>query len=98
MIVRIVKLTFHKENIHTFLDIFEQSKQKIRASEGCSLVELYQDEKNESIFFTYSYWTDETFLDLYRQSDFFKSVWAKTKILFSEKPEAWSVNKLDTLA
>lgn len=97
MIVRIVKLTFHKENIAAFLEVFEQSKQQIRASEGCSLVELYQDDQNESLFFTYSYWKDETYLEVYRKSDFFKTVWNKTKVLFSEKPEAWSLHKIHTL-
>jgi hypothetical protein len=50
------------------------------------------------MFFTYSYWDDATDLENYRNSEFFKSVWAKTKVLFSEKPEAWSVNKLETLS
>lgn len=98
MIIRIVKLTFHKENIEAFLEVFEQNKEQIRASEGCSLVQLYQDSTNESVFFTYSYWQDATFLEAYRESVFFKLVWAKTKILFSEKPEAWSVNKLQDLS
>lgn len=98
MLVRIVKLTFHQESIPTFLEIFENSKHRIRASEGCSFVELYQDKNNDCIFFTYSYWDDESFLNNYRDSEFFKSVWSKTKVLFADKPEAWSVNKLDTLA
>ncbi len=98
MIVRIVKLTFHEKHIATFLEVFEESKARIRASEGCKLVELYQDETNTAMFFTYSYWDDATDLENYRNSEFFKSVWAKTKVLFSEKPEAWSVNKLETLS
>lgn len=97
MIVRIVKLSFHEKNIPTFLAIFEESKNSIRASEGCNLVELYRDASNTAIFFTYSYWNEAADLENYRNSEFFKSVWAKTKILFSEKPEAWSVNKLETL-
>ena len=98
MIVRIVKLTFHEENISAFLAVFEKSKTQIRSSDGCSLVELYRDTTNSSIFFTYSYWNEAADLENYRNSEFFKSVWAKTKILFSEKPEAWSMNKLQTLS
>ena len=97
MIVRIVKLTFQKENIPAFLAIFEKSKHRIRSSKGCSFVELYQDQTNECIFFTYSYWNDLSDLEHYRNSSFFKSVWGKTKILFSDKPEAWSLNKLQSL-
>lgn len=98
MLVRIVKLTFQQENIPKFLEIFENSKHRIRSSEGCSFVELYQDKNNDCIFFTYSYWDDESFLNDYRHSEFFKSVWSKTKVLFADKPEAWSVHKLETLA
>ncbi len=97
MLVRIVKMTFKKEDIVDFKEIFNRSKEKIRAFEGCSFLELYQDKTNKAIFFTYSYWDDETFLECYRNSDFFKSVWAKTKVLFASRPEAWSVDKIETL-
>ena len=32
-------------------------------------------------------------LENYRNSALFKNVWAKTKVLFNDKPQAWSVNK-----
>ena len=56
MFVRIVKMSFHQEHIPTFLSIFEEKKEFIRASEGCNLLELYQDKNNPDLFFTYSYW------------------------------------------
>ncbi|MBS9462179.1 antibiotic biosynthesis monooxygenase [Flagellimonas sp. 389] len=95
MLIRIVKLTFKSENIASFKQIFETTKPSILAFEGCTLVELYQDLKNPCIFFTYSFWEKESDLENYRQSDFFKGVWSNTKTLFSEKPEAWSVEKVD---
>lgn len=97
MIVRIVKLTFKEEHIRTFEGIFEETKSNIRNFNGCQFLELYQDKNNPTIFFTYSYWENETYLDAYRNSDFFKNVWQKTKVLFQDKPEAWSVNKKATL-
>lgn len=97
MFVRIVKLSFAEENIDTFLANFETVKQKIRAFEGNQLLELYQDKNNSNVFFTYSYWTAESDLENYRNSDLFKGVWAKTKPLFNAKPEAWSVDKLASL-
>jgi len=97
MFVRIVKMTFKKENIPLFKAVFEESKSVIRNFEGCSFLELYQDKKNESIFFTYSFWDEEIHLEEYRNSDFFKSVWSKTKVLFAEKAEAWSVDKIESL-
>lgn len=97
MLVRIVKMSFEPSKIEEFLANFEANKSKIRAFEGCNFLELYRDQNNTNIFFTYSYWNSENDLNNYRHSDLFKSVWAKTKPLFNAKPEAWSVSKLTTL-
>lgn len=98
MIVRIVKLSFHEKNIPVFLENFETIKQKIRNADGNRFLELYQDKNNKCIFFTYSYWETEQDLENYRNSELFDTVWSFTKKLFNDKPEAWSVNKLETLA
>jgi len=95
MLIRIVRLTFNEENISSFEQIFEESKEHIRNFEGCQHLELYQDIDKPFVFFTYSYWENEGALNTYRKSDFFKSTWAKTKKLFSAKPEAWSVEKVN---
>ena len=97
MLVRIVKMTFEPKNIKTFLSNFENSKMKIRNFEGCNLLELYRDKNCTNVFFTYSYWKSESDLLNYKNSSLFKSLWSQTKVLFSEKPEAWSVNKLTSL-
>ncbi len=97
MLVRIVKLTFKTENISSFEKIFKETKQQIRSFEGCTFLELYQEIDHPNVFFTYSYWESQDALNMYRNSDFFKEVWSKTKLLFDAKPEAWSVNKRATL-
>ena len=97
MFVRIVKMSFHQEHIETFKVIFEEKKKFIRSSEGCKLLELYQDKNNKELFFTYSYWETEQDLENYRNSELFKNVWTKTKALFNDKAEAWSVDKKVTL-
>ncbi|MEY2830339.1 MAG: hypothetical protein RIQ33_2197 [Bacteroidota bacterium] len=94
MIIRIVKLTFKPEMVNEFIEIFNSSKALIKNCEGCESVELLNDVARKNIYFTYSLWQSETDLNNYRQSDLFKMVWAKTKILFGDKPEAWSVEKL----
>ena len=90
--VRIVKMEFQEDKITEFLANFKQVKDKIRASIGCVKLELYRDKNKTNIFFTYSYWQTEQDLENYRNSDLFKSVWAKTKPLFNAKPLAWSVD------
>ena len=94
MFVRIVKMSFHQENIPMFLENFDSIKEKIRGSEGNRFLELYQDKNNPCIFFTYSYWETEKDLENYRRSALFDDVWTFTKKLFNDKPEAWSVDKV----
>lgn len=98
MFVRIVKMSFEPTKIPIFLENFDTIKHKIRNFEGCELLELYQDKKHSNIFFTYSYWLSEAHLDTYRNSDLFNEVWSKTKLLFNNKPQAWSVDKIASLS
>lgn len=95
--VRIVKLSFHPENVEAFLENFELMKLKIRNSPGNRLLELYRDKDNPGVFFTYSYWETEADLENYRNSELFYDVWNFTKKLFNAKPEAWSADKLVSL-
>ena len=91
MIKRFVKMTFKPEYIQDFKTLFNYKKEFIAAMEGCSHVELLQDINDPNIFFTFSIWEDSKYLEAYRQSELFKDVWAKTKVLFADKPEAWSL-------
>ena len=97
MFIRIVKMTFDPSKVELFLENFNKNKKKIRNFDGCRLLELYRDKNTPTIFFSYSYCDSEKQLENYRNSELFKTVWAKTKVLFSEKPEAWSVDKFESL-
>jgi heme-degrading monooxygenase HmoA len=96
MIKRLVKLTFQADKTTDFKDIFEISKAKIRTMEGCLHLELLQDINNPAIFFTLSHWDTEGALNRYRHSDLFKTTWTKTKILFADKPRAWTTEVVST--
>ena len=97
MFVRIVKMRFQEDKIEAFLENFEENKNHIRNFEGNRFLELYRDKNDPRIFFTYSYWENESDLENYRKSELFGGVWKFTKALFSDKPEAWSVDKLESL-
>ena len=90
-------MSFEPSKIEEFLANFDTVKTKIRHFKGCQFLELYREQNNSNIFFTYSYWESEDDLNNYRHSELFESVWAKTKPLFNAKPEAWSVDKLASL-
>ncbi len=87
-------MTFKPEKVNEFLANFEKIQNHIRAYEGIKHLELLSDKNNPNIFFTYSIWRNEIYLEKYRHSDLFKSVWAATKPLFSEKAEAWSLDSM----
>jgi heme-degrading monooxygenase HmoA len=91
MIKRIVKLTFQPEKLPDFFGIYDESHELIRAFPGCQHLELFQVIDQPNICFTYSFWDSPEALEAYRHSDLFKATWARTKVLFSDRPEAWSV-------
>lgn len=93
MIVRIVKMTFEPSKCEAFLEIFKQYREAIRNQPGCSHLELWRETGDSNVFFTYSHWEDQSFLDAYRVSATFGEVWPQTKALFSARPEAWSVDR-----
>ena len=98
MVTRIVKMSFDKKNAEQFLEIFNEHRNQIRAAEGCTYLELWQTEdENSIIFFTHSKWDSEEHLNNYRHSEIFKIVWPKTKALFNALPQAWTVKSLVTL-
>ena len=94
MITRIVKMTFEPTKVEEFLEVFNNAKEQIRTFEGNCYLELIQDIHQPNILFTYSKWEDESDLENYRRSELFATTWAKTKVLFAGKPEAWSVETL----
>jgi quinol monooxygenase YgiN len=91
-LIRIVKMTFHEEQVETFLHIFEERKERIASFPGCAHLELLRE---GNIFFTYSQWDDAASLEKYRHSELFQSTWSLVKKLFSDRPEAWSVRKVE---
>ena len=92
MITRIVKMTFRPEACNDFIEVFNQSKNLIRGFEGCQYLELLREKPDGNIFFTYSKWAGEEYLEKYRHSQLFADTWARTKVLFADKPQAWTVD------
>lgn len=98
MLIRIVRMSFKPEELDNFLKLFDSKKEKIRAFPGCRHLELWQDHELKNVFCTYSHWDADEDLQNYRNSELFRDLWSKTKILFSEKAIAYSnevVVKLD---
>ena len=93
MLIRIVKITFDPSRTEEFQEVFETNKHRISGFDGCESVMLLREINQDNIFFTYSHWRDEEALNTYRKSDIFKEIWGKTKPMFSEKAEAWSVTE-----
>jgi quinol monooxygenase YgiN len=87
-------MTFRPDAVEDFKKVFDESKHLIRGFEGCHYLELLQEAGEGNIFFTYSRWNHPQSLENYRNSQLFQATWARTKVLFAAKPEAWTVNVL----
>ncbi len=87
-------MSFKPEHIEDFKKIFETNWHYIKGFPGCDHVELLQDKLHSNIFFTFSLWQSEDHLNAYRDSELFAKVWRATKVLFNDKPQAWSLNEL----
>lgn len=84
-------MRFKITEVENFKQIFQESCLKIVAFEGCQNVQIFCHAVDPQIMFTISHWDSEASLELYRHSELFKSTWAKTKPLFEEKAQAWSL-------
>lgn len=95
--IRVVRLSFKDEHKEDFLAFFHDRKERIRAVQGCTYLQLWRDDKNENVFYTYSMWDANSFLESYRNSAFFRETWSQVKQWFSESPMAFSANDVITL-
>jgi quinol monooxygenase YgiN len=93
MITRIVRMHFRASEVDVFLKIFEENKVAIRNFPGCTRLELMKDANQENTFTTLSHWNSAADLEEYRKSELFKGVWVRVKALFSENPQAFSLDK-----
>jgi len=91
VITRIVIMNFQEENVGAFLELFSTVENTIRSLPGCEMMELKQNIGKPSELVTISKWVSEEHLNAYRNSEFFKDTWSKTKALFSDKAQALSL-------
>lgn len=86
-------MSFKPEKVEEFKKLFDLYKSQIASAEGCLSLQLLQ-EKDTTVFFTYSVWKEENYLEKYRNSELFDKVWSQTKTFFNAKPEAWTTHLL----
>ena len=56
---RWVRMTFHAQHLDDFLQVFENSKTKIRSMSGCLSLQLIQDPDEPCVICTSSIWESE---------------------------------------
>lgn len=95
MITRIVKMTFRPGTEADFQQVFADSAPVIRTFKGLIEVNAFSDIANPQVYFTISRWESEVDLNNYRNSEFFKQTWTRTKALFYSKAEAWSLQGIN---
>ena len=93
MLIRIVRMHFTQSGVEQFLQIFNENKNAIRNVKGCNHLQLLKDMRDPLTYTTLSHWDSAESLDLYRNSELFKRVWGRVKTLFSERSQAYSLEK-----
>lgn len=93
MLIRIVRMHFTAEGAEEFLTIFRENMMAIRHVEGCTHLELLKDPDKVHTYTTLSYWNGPQYLEQYRQSALFGSVWKRVKVHFAARPEAFSLEQ-----
>ena len=91
-IQRLVRMSFQTDRISDFMEVFEDSKEKIRNFPGCLALNLIVDFEDSSIIYTSSIWRAIEDLENYRNSELFIQTWRKTKIHFKEKAHTSTFN------
>jgi len=90
MLVRIVQLHIQEAHINLFLNLYAAHQQTISTNEGCVSVQLLQQEGHLNQVATLSQWKSEEYLNKYRNSEFFKTLWKQVKPLFASPAKAFS--------
>ncbi len=95
MIQRVVKLFMYPDHQDAFLDIYKKHISYMANLPEVISLELFEVKNEPGKFMTISTWTSEEGLEKYRKSQYFKDIWAKIKPWFSDKPEAWTLDKIE---
>lgn len=85
---------FREGQVDEFKKIFNDTRPKILEF-GCRHVELFGDLTEPNTLFTISRWDSQSDLDNYRNSALFEQVWKRTKVLFLNPANAWSLVSLN---
>lgn len=93
MLIRIVRMHFTEAGLDEFLEIFNENKKAIRDFPGCTHLQLLKDSEDPCCYTTLSHWDQAQSLENYRNSALFGSVWGRVKTLFSERTQAFSLEK-----
>lgn len=93
MLIRIVRMHFTDAGVDEFLEIFNAHKEAIRNFPGCERLQLLKDADDPNCYATLSHWDSRESLENYRRSELFGKVWGRVKTLFSERTQAFSLEK-----
>jgi len=94
MITRIVRMHFTNEGVQLFNELFKKHRVAMSSVEGCLSLELFRDPEKPTSFVTISKWENEHYLEAYRNSALFLTIWKKIKPYFSERADAFSLTEV----
>lgn len=77
-----------------FVKYMNSIKNEFTNIEGCKQLEVLQDKYNNDIYFIYTIWKNDRFLNKFRKSKFNKEFWNKVNEMSISAPQVWSVENI----
>jgi len=87
-------MKFREEEVDNFLNAFKSVEHHIRNFNGCKGLQLLQQTDDPLPFSLIACGIQKKAYITTVFSELFKNTWAKTRILFADKPEAWSLSEV----
>jgi quinol monooxygenase YgiN len=94
MILRVVKMVVDQNKIDVFNHFMSNVKMEKIKLEGCVHYDHFGDKQYQNVFYSYTIWESERYLNKYRKSELFREVSSTLRSLCLTEPTAWTVENV----
>lgn len=94
MILRIVKMEVDDTRIDFFENFMNNLSEEKLTLEGCLHHDFFCEKDNRNMYYSYTIWQSEKFLNKYKKTDLFKEVTRTLRHICIKEPIAWTVENV----
>jgi hypothetical protein len=94
MILRVVKMVVDQNKIDIFNNFMSNLSTEKEGMDGCVHHDFFSNKQFRNVFYSYTIWESEKYLNKYRKSMLFKEVTTTLRSLCLSEPAAWTVENV----